>query len=475
MYTVGPNFTHAETRKSPVVDGLVQRNAEGKETRFVTTLTDAEKQYARDVVEAFGQRVCGFDLLRCDGGSKSMVIDVNGWSFVKGNQAYYDKAAEILSTVCQTARNRKLNNVLPGSVLLNAADRPSDNTSSSTLRATSTVFRHADRTPKMKLKFSFPAHEDWAKPFLSLLRGHKEEIILRDPRQLAYILSAADESAKAPGLSSEILNKLSQLKEVLTKKMLLPGTKAQLKPSFVKKKTKKAYTIADSDGTPSRPSALHAEPTSPEITKEKKVETVSDDEDNELDSKRKVEDWLERGMTGLTVSNGIDKAHSPGSGSASSSDIGMVMATSELRNMAVLNTDYDSLTPEGLEKMQLVVKWGGESTHSARYQSKDLGESFKKDIMIMNKDVLDNVKIFTSSERRVVNTAQTFAHALLGYDREIGAASVANALNASRHPEQRRLELTHLVQRRDLLDDNNAGKEKMAEAKKMLKVRFEIL
>uniref|UniRef100_A0A7C8YVN8 Uncharacterized protein n=1 Tax=Opuntia streptacantha TaxID=393608 RepID=A0A7C8YVN8_OPUST len=62
VYTVGPDYAHAEARKSPVVNGVVMRNTDGKE-------------------------VCGFDLLRC--GGRSYVCDVNGWSFVKNSHQYY--------------------------------------------------------------------------------------------------------------------------------------------------------------------------------------------------------------------------------------------------------------------------------------------------------------------------------------------------------------------------------------------------
>eukprot|EP00775_Hariotina_reticulata_P005842 gene5842-6083_t len=91
-------YAHAEARKSPVVDGKVNRTADGKEVRFPVLLSPQEKEIARMVCLSFGQRVCGFDLLRSETG-RSFVCDVNGWSFVKNSKKYYDDAAGILRSI----------------------------------------------------------------------------------------------------------------------------------------------------------------------------------------------------------------------------------------------------------------------------------------------------------------------------------------------------------------------------------------
>ncbi|EGU13093.1 Inositol pyrophosphate synthase [Rhodotorula toruloides ATCC 204091] len=209
VYTLGPNFVHAETRKSPVVDGIVRRNTEGKEIRFICQLTDAEKKIARDISIAFKQNICGFDMLRANG--KSYVIDVNGC----------DKCAEILTNFCL----RKMPS-LPKPVSDNTDKRREK---SWTLKSTICVARHGDRTPKCKLKFKFKGKDEWTAPLMGLLQGRSTEIILRDPVQLQYIADAAEQAILIPGAD---LEQLEQLRKIIEKKKNTIGTKAQLKPSF---------------------------------------------------------------------------------------------------------------------------------------------------------------------------------------------------------------------------------------------------
>jgi len=87
---------------------------------------------------------------------------------------------------------------------------------------------------QQKLKFNFPIGEGWTQPFVTLLNGETEEIILREKEQLGWIATAIEE-ARNLGADGEELNKLTQLSNALFSKIDLPGTKAQLKPVYSKR------------------------------------------------------------------------------------------------------------------------------------------------------------------------------------------------------------------------------------------------
>lgn len=505
-YTVGPNYCHAETRKSPVVDGVVRRNTHGKEVRYVANLTDLEKSVASRIATTFGQRVCGFDLLRADG--KSYVIDVNGWSFVKDNDDYYDRCANIMKEIFIKERIRRgamtppmpspaisdidpmsraatfgaqekgpketpLTGMLPNqksatgiqgskstqdvraaqspvpdpapksesvtatiagsgatSPLLPLSEPLVNSKSSSAagtvpvtpnlqelateekdvhtppppppkhswkLKGMVSVIRHADRTPKQKFKFTF--HTD---PFIELLRGHQEEVLLIGEPALASVLEAVEKAMKAGGEDRE---KLRALRNVLLKKSSWPGTKVQIKPMFRKKKNEEMAPVDEKQVTPREPSS--------QTTEEVPEGSNSGNELSGTENKPRFPPKRHDSLSGVTMSK------------ITAAENGLV-----------------------LDKLQLIVKWGGEPTHSARYQAQELGENMRNDLAILNRDVLDEIHVFSSSERRVTTSAQIWSSAFL---------------------DRKDLPEDFIQIRKDLLDDSNAAKDEMDKVKKKLK------
>ena len=200
-----------------------------------------------------------------------------------------DKCAEILERFCTNQI------AIPKTPATAKSEQPPSRDKSWALKGSVCVFRHADRTPKMKLKFNIKGSWSWSEPFIDLLQGRQDEIILRADEQLQYIADAADKALTFDGADVALLE---SLKKILGKKIGVSGTKAQLKPSF----------------------------------------------------------------------------SSEGDGSK-------------------------------CEKLNIIVKWGGEFTHAGRYQSRDLGENMRKDYDILNKYVSTTVSTCLGSRkglRRVV-------------------------------------------------------------------------
>ncbi|XP_047902249.1 inositol hexakisphosphate and diphosphoinositol-pentakisphosphate kinase 1 isoform X2 [Anser cygnoides] len=218
VYTVGPDYAHAEARKSPALDGKVERDSEGKEIRYPVMLTAMEKLVARKVCVAFKQTVCGFDLLRANG--HSFVCDVNGFSFVKNSMKYYDDCAKILGNIIMRELAPQFH--IPWSIPTEAEDIPIVPTTSGTmmeLRCVIAVIRHGDRTPKQKMKMEVK-HPRFFELF-EKYDGYKTgKLKLKKPEQLQEVLDIARQLVVELGTHSdceieERKSKLEQLKSVL--------------------------------------------------------------------------------------------------------------------------------------------------------------------------------------------------------------------------------------------------------------------
>uniref|UniRef100_A0A5B7AQP5 Inositol hexakisphosphate and diphosphoinositol-pentakisphosphate kinase n=1 Tax=Davidia involucrata TaxID=16924 RepID=A0A5B7AQP5_DAVIN len=253
VYTVGTEYAHAEARKSPVVDGVVMRNPDGKEVRYPVLLTPTEKQMAREVCVAFRQAVCGFDLLRCEG--RSYVCDVNGWSFVKNSYKYYDDAACVLRKMFLDAKAPHLSSTIPPILpwKVNEPVQPSEGLTcqgsgiigtfgqSEELRCVIAIIRHGDRTPKQKVKLRV-TEEKLLNLMLKYNGGRpRSETKLKSAIQLQDLLDATRilVPRTRPGRESdseaediEHAEKLRQVKAVLEEGGHFSGIyrKVQLKP-----------------------------------------------------------------------------------------------------------------------------------------------------------------------------------------------------------------------------------------------------
>ncbi|KAA0723633.1 Inositol hexakisphosphate and diphosphoinositol-pentakisphosphate kinase 1 [Triplophysa tibetana] len=218
VYTVGPDYAHAEARKSPALDGKVERDSEGKEIRYPVMLTAMEKLVARKVCLAFKQTVCGFDLLRANG--HSYVCDVNGFSFVKNSMKYYDDCAKILGNIVMRELAPQFQ--IPWSIPTEAEDIPIVPTTSGTmmeLRCVIAVIRHGDRTPKQKMKMEVrnPMFFEMFEKYGGYKTG---KLKLKKPKQLQEVLDItrtllADMGQHTDCEIEEKKSKLEQLKTVL--------------------------------------------------------------------------------------------------------------------------------------------------------------------------------------------------------------------------------------------------------------------
>lgn len=500
-YTVGPDFCHAETRKSPVVDGVVKRNPNGKEIRYVTSLSKTEQTMAAKIARGFGQQVCGFDLLRVE--DKSYVIDVNGWSFVKDNNDYYDKCASIMRAMFIREKTKWLQD--RGSMTPTELDEGESKVTSPTFVpeqgiARKSTFGNRDPNHRGVLKGVFRSRS------ISQLRdslvhaAHKGEhrstsghdgVILSSPPTMERMPLVGGRTPTIPRSTDEVLPPPAVLSPLHTDGVMnsLGHDQASDAPSSIPAPAPRGQwklkgmvaVVRHADRTPKQKFkfTFHTKPFV-DLLKGHQEEVLLTGEAALRSVQDAVQQALAEGLEDHSklkiLSNALAKKGSwPGTkvqikpmfkkpkdkkdkGHEIQNDqqglvldkpiVGRTPTRSDSIGEVTMSRATAADEDLVLDKLQLVIKWGGEPTHSARYQASDLGENMRNDLLLMNREVLSDVSIFTSSERRVTTSAQIFAAAFLN-EKEVGSETI------------------HV--RKDLLDDSNAAKDEMDKVKKKLK------
>ena len=391
VYTVGPRYAHAEARKSPVVDGKVTRSADGKELRFPVLLSPQEKEVARHVSLAFGQKVCGFDLLRSERG-KSYVCDVNGFSMVKNSHKYYDDAAGILRSLALSAvaphrlvgpppiprAERGGGDSDSGASVLSADGPPlrhsphgascddlSERGAFEELRAVLAVIRHGDRTPKQKMKLR-----------------------VRQPSMLALLSRHLDAKGKQAKLKSPAeLQELLDVTRGLLDGLEEGGVGAEAAPRPPSAAPVAAAPRDPAAAPPPRPDAADDDAPDPEETREKL---------------RIVRTVLEQGGSFAGVNR-----------------------KAQLKPTAWAPPDpaAPDAGPRPTEAL-LILKHGGVLTHAGRAQAEALGSVFRTamyprygpaggGLLRLHSTYRHDLKLYSSDEGRVQTSAAAFTRALL--------------------------------------------------------------
>ncbi|TYZ62556.1 hypothetical protein PybrP1_004757 [[Pythium] brassicae (nom. inval.)] len=373
VYTVGPHYAHAEARKSPVLDGRVMRDEDGKEVRYPVILSTKEKEIAYKVCRAFGQTICGFDILRVH--DASYVCDVNGWSFVKNSEKYYDDCAVLLSKYLEqslgggaassegfgfdhAAFGSPVFRISDGSFGSELSEPPSLNKDllvphsvdendpayhEEELRCVLAVIRHGDRTPKQKMKMNV-CHPSFLEFYEQKAGGKLKDLKIKGVADLEHLLQVA----KALIRQYEERN-----------------------PEFLQ------FLVERED-------------------------QFGEDPNDRVKGYRTLRDVLQRWqLVGINRKVQLKPKE---------------FATDEPSD------DSEAVTPrKRVSKLLLIIKWGGDLTHSGEEQAEHLGQKFRQvmypggegGLIRLHSTYRHDLKIYTSDEGRVQKTAASFAKGLL--------------------------------------------------------------